>query len=74
MLDSGDEMIIKILNPENGRSTEYDERDIDQEVRSLRKRFGVQQRCTVTLQIYQNGHSPTLRIKDIHGNQGATQI
>jgi len=67
-------MRILIENRKNGRSTEYTERDIEQEVRSLRKRTGVQQRCTVTLLIDQDGGSPILTIQDIHGKHGATAI
>jgi hypothetical protein len=68
-------MIIKILNTANGRTTEYTEQDIEEEVRSLRKQNGVQQRCTVTLRIYHDGKgSPGLYIRDMHGNSGATSI
>ena len=67
-------MDILITNSANGRYTKYTEQDIKDEVRSLRKQNGVQQRCHVTIHIKQQGGSPVLEIRDIQGNSARTVI
>ena len=61
-------MKILIENQSADRWTEYTEADIKEEIRSLRKRSGVQQRCDATLIIQKDGGNIVLTIKDMHGN------